>query len=255
MNMTAQFYKEFCRGLSFLSGLLFGMIVALGALFLASEWVYSATYNVMFNNVEQGPNSTANPTLQVSGSDVKKNPGVGAVPEVKTDLSPPAPQPEAQSVAQAPEPIDPEGKQKLPWRMEFLGQSTGFGTAGLGKREDRVLGGSLGISYFPIRDLGITLKGGLTQTSDSNFYWGGDLEFVPVRVGLFGQKDFLQTGLILGASTIGKSDDYWGSVHGGVRASVHFAERFGILAGIRTNLSDRNVLSYTMAEAGLTVRF
>lgn len=55
-----------------------------------------------------------------------------------------------------------------------------------------------------LKDLGITAFGGINENMN---YYGGELEFVPLRATLFGKKDFLDLGVVAGAATLDKKPE------------------------------------------------
>ncbi len=248
----------------FFNGLMLGVAAMLIGLVLFSNWVHAATYNVLFNNIEQGANGIANPRVDVSGGKATKtadadlpaaaastaNPEVN-VPVGRTPVTPAAPSASSQTTVAEVAPAEDHALH--PFRVGFFANHLGVDRAS----DASPVGGSLSLAVFPLRDLGLNFFAGTAGTAPHAFY-GGELEFVPIRVGIFGWKNALEVKGMLGATTLGRevgTQGERGSVLGGFGATLNFGDRYGITAEMRTNLSNRNDYKYTLADAGLTVRF
>jgi hypothetical protein len=251
----------------FFNGLMLGIAAMLIGMVLFSNWVHAATYNVLFNNIEQGANGVANPKVEVAnGKATKTADGAApeaaaasavATPEVNVPVGTPAavtPQvPSAGSSASVADGATPEDRSARPIRMGLFASRLGVDTYG----NDSPVGGNLSLGYFPLRDFGLNFFAGTNGTSPHAFY-GGELEFVPIRLGVFGWKNALELKGMLGATTLGRdlgTRGERGSVLGGFGATVNFGDRYGITAEARTNLSNRDDYRFWLADAGLTVRF
>lgn len=213
--------------------------------------VEAATFNYIFNNVEQGDNSTTSPSIVVDGEKItKKNGEVVSTSSAESEI------PMA----------NPEARRALKYRLMALGsmlsnytpnnislKSTGQEVKGMWKERSSA-NATIAGSVFVGRDL--ALGGFWANQNDGKANYGAEAEFIPARIEVLGKYDFIETGILLGASTIGR--DYLGkggTFHGGVRASVNFLPQLGITAAIRSNINERSKYRYTMAEAGLAYRF
>lgn len=231
----------------------------------------AATFNTIFNNVEQGPNSHSSPTLIVhDGKRVKTSDG-----EKETTLLPseqattvqttpkneaePAPSDPALSSARLPELAEPKAR-----RFQF--DVTGFMTGG-----DSLLSGRPGMaasfSWYPWRYFGVRGFSGLlfgesfmsgfrgdvlaeNALGRSRFVLGAEAEVVPLHLDLFGIDDWLSIGAFGGVSTLGyRSSDPFSMAHAGGRARLLFGENFGALAQVRFNFQ------YVAVETGLSWAF
>lgn len=220
------------------------MITSLLAMFATA--VKAATYNSIFNNIEQGPGSTASPTIQVSDGLTKKPPAQSQAPTLPAAAEP-VPSTAAEA-ALAPAADASSGARRF--RLGLLGHMMGQNVNEL--KKPMLGGGTLSAAYFPIRDLGVSAFGG--TGGHKNSFVGGEVELVPVRLTLFGLDHFIEAGALAGVSTLGRNYGHFGSVHAGGRVTVNFGPQIGLTAGIRTNLTGRTDFTYTMAEAGLAVR-
>ncbi len=248
----------------FLNGLMLGVATILIGLVLFSNWVHAATYNVLFNNVEQGANGVANPRVDVANGKATKSPegttpadaATAANPEVNVPVggvTPVTPVATSETTAAAAPPTS-EDHALHPMRVGFFASNLAVNRA---NDDASPVGGSLSLGVFPLRDFGLNFFAGTAGTSPHAFY-GGELEFIPIRVGVFGAKNAIEVKGMLGATTLGRElgvRDERGSVIGGVGATINFGDRYGISAEVRTNLSNRDDYKFTLADAGLTVRF
>jgi hypothetical protein len=238
-----------------LMGFICGIAMVILSLVGFMRGVQAATYNVLFNNVEQGAGSTANPTVHVADGKAVKSEGTSVNPLATME---PAPSPAA-SPAAAPEKTvaagngtapAPEGNKLRRARFALGGAVLGQNRGDL--ESGSKWGGSLNASYFFLDELGVNAFTGWTPGRSALV--GTELEFVPLHATFFGQPRFIELGALAGASTLGRSQGLWGTVHAGARATVNFSDRYGLTATVRTNLTDRSRYDYLLAEVGLTVR-
>lgn len=236
---------------TFIVGLLAGVLTTLVCMTLISSWVEAATFNYIFNNVEQGPNSTASPSLSVSGEKpklVQSPPEEGGAPV--ESLPSPVPSvapvfPATQStVTHASSPGHDADKRKA-WRAELLAHSV---------NRDQGVGGTFTLGYFPLRELGVSARFGTGADFKQSAYWGGELEVIPLRLSVFGAQDMLDLGAVVGGSSLGHALGT-ATAHAGVKSSIHFGDRFALTAGLRTNLTSRSEFTYLLADAGISLRF
>ncbi|OFZ83189.1 MAG: hypothetical protein A2583_01880 [Bdellovibrionales bacterium RIFOXYD1_FULL_53_11] len=239
---------------------------------LGVSWVaMGATYNFYFNNTEQGPNSTASPSLSVSGDGMANGqkpttlPNASPTPTAEASPAPEAAKPQAAaadqagaSVAAAPEP--PSGKHWLIGaKMSLAFQTMGEKHADMSHEGPFAnYGGVVGIGYQFTKDLGINAYGGGTRVNDAfpyrgtvhkpAFFAGGELEVMPVRISLGRFEDLLQFGAMIGASSFRRSEENIGSLHAGLRLNLNFGHGWGLSTAVRGNLG------YLQSEAGLLIR-
>ena len=233
----------------YLMGVLVGSLIVFGGLAIFATALRAATYNTFFNNVEQGANSTANPTLNVSDAKAKPIATSSEPAAVESESAPKTLIPTTTAQVQAPAAVPSEfSRHRL--RFGLLANSSANLDSYSGN--ERQIGGSLSATYFVIDDLGLSAFGGMN--SNTRGFFGGELEVVPIHVGIFGLRNLLEVGLLFGTSNLGTNIGTWGSLHGGARLSLALGERFGLSGTVRTNLSERNRFQYVLAEAGLTVR-
>jgi hypothetical protein len=249
----------------FLNGMLAGgavFLIGLWGLLAMMEWATAATYNVFFNNVEQGPNSTASPTLHITGSKPEAQPASVSQPETPTVEAPQnpvieSPKVEAPKTSVTPAPIsetratvaDVSDVGPKYFRAAFV--ATSFFSPGE-SAANRPIGAAIRASFFPLRDFGISAFAG--AVSGRPAYFGGELEFEPIHLGLFGVDRFVEVGTVVGASSI-DSRQGWDRVHGGVQTALNFGSRYSLTAGLRTHLSNQNLPRDWMADAGVSLRF
>jgi hypothetical protein len=240
-------------------------IFCLVSLFLAAITLsQAATFQYIFNNIEQGEGGTASPSIQVNGSEVKKN-------GVVTTASDPAPTPSAPSAANANTMTTEMAEMVLAetpkHRFRVIGSgtrmsySTGKGFGNITRdverlgRSDSSLSAALALTYWTSPDIGFTAFWWAPTGRTENVF-GGEMEFVPVRVAVLGKTDFIEAGLLGGASQMGKKElRKFGTFHVGGRLSVNFHRHLGITSSVRTNLTDRATYQYTQADLGLAYRF
>ena len=216
----------------------------------------AASFQYIFNNVEQGPNSNTSPSIVVDGEKIKKS-----EPNPPTAIQAPESHSSTQNIAQTPE----EG-ENLKLRLMAMGNRVSQGLTGdwsHTKSEMKTLaqGGqsnttlSLAGSVFVQKDIALTgfwLPGRNSQRS----HLGGEMEFIPVRMAVLGKENLIELGFMLGASTLGREEAVrTGTIHAGARLNVNFHKHLGITSALRTNVSERSTYHYSMAEAGLAYNF
>jgi hypothetical protein len=251
----------------FLNGVVVGALLFLAGLwgFLSMmEWATAATYNVYFNNVEQGANSTAAPTLHISDSKP-----VGAQPTSVSETRDPAAEPSAAEPNKASEPkasesqlpvgastaarIEALSESSNRWfRLSFLGTSNLSGSDPRDDQGGKKAGAMLMGSIFPLRDFGINAFAGVAPAGKG--YYGGELEFDPLHLGLFGLDHLIDAGFVVGASSMGQREGF-DIVHSGVRMAVNFGPHYSIVGGLRTHLNQGEGDRDWLADAGVSIRF
>lgn len=216
----------------------------------------AATYNLYFNNTEQGDNSTATPSLSVATDgagklEVKKNGETAAtapetplptpqttIPPQPTILPPPMIQAapgSAQSVASVFTAPNTDHK----WRASVVG-----GVFAEGYFDGASIGANLG--YFPLSYLGFNaFVGGL----DTSFHGGAELELTPFKLNVFGFQDTLEVGAMIGLNSLAAASSNFVSAHIGARAAWNFGSRWMVTTQVRGNLG------FITADAGLGYRF
>ena len=235
-------------------GTVLGLLLGIVAHGFLVDWAKAATYNVLFNNVEQGAHSTSSPSVTVSGGQAKKDAGVSAEETAQAPAAPviDVPQtavpPVGTQVAQISAPSLEEW-HSLPFRLELSGHVLRSEWAS----NDTTPGAGASVSYFPISDFGVSVLAG--SIASGHYYWGGELEAIPLRLSLFGLKNMAEIGVLAGGTNLGAYEGVGATGHLGARASLNFGDRMGVSFAVRTNVTDRNRYSYVMAETGLTVRF
>lgn len=228
-----------------------GILIFMG---VASK-VEAATFSYIFNNVEQGDNGTANPSIVVDGEKVTKVPGDGKTPVILSS--------QEQNVPSVGNPALPF-KYRLMLLGNQLSRSQDGGTGYSAIREDLKEGTSkekrnksnlsLAGSIYLTKNLAAT--GFWARNRSSGGYWGGELEYTPIRLEVLGASDFVELGILAGGSSMAKDTiNKTVVMHAGIRASVNIFKHLGITSAIRSNITDRKLSRYTMAEAGLAYRF
>ena len=105
---------------------------------------------------------------------------------------------------------------------------------------------TLGLSAMRFLDWNF-YAGGIYSINDVALPFAGlDLELTPFRIRFAETWDLFRLGFFAGGSTLAAVPENMGSLHGGVRASIHLGPAFGITASLRANLG------YIMAEGGIT---
>jgi hypothetical protein len=219
---------------------------------------YGATFNTIFNNVEQGPGSTSNPVLNVTNGK-PTTPATSASTQSSSHSSSPvdlgsqvelAPQ-----VASSELPQTTIANGELPFRrfrlnvsgtvMKALHEST--------HPENKFTGGSLGLSYFLDKDVGFrAIVGG--QEGRRSPLLMGEFEFLPLRASLFRMEDFMELGVIFGLTNYVPLKDTWGSAYAGVRSNLNLGQRWGVSAALRSNFTQNKENRFVQGELGFLVR-
>jgi hypothetical protein len=204
----------------------------------------AGTTSLIFNNVEQGPNSHSNPSIVVDGNGklVKKTEDGKTLQQFTPEVAP-----AAQTSAVVAEAIVPSKPSDRSWFKMGLAYHV------LNVSEFKQVGGTLSLTLMPLRGLGLTALAGLGSKRE-NFY-GGELEVLPLRLSLFDFEDFLEAGGIVGGTSLGVHSQIKGTLHAGPKVQLNFGPHYSFTASYRTNLSDRNVYSYAMTDLGLNIRF
>jgi hypothetical protein len=219
----------------------------------------AATFQYIFNNVEQGEGGVANPTISVNGEKVKKN----GVPVTTS----PAPEPESPVPTMTAQGEEPSPSLEPPFRIRIsasgarVTQSQGGSWAETGRDlrslKDQGSGdaASLAFTVFPSRDIGLT-GFWLSPEATGRGVFGAELEYTPVRVEVLGKADFLDVAALVGANTFGRDIlNEAGTLHAGARVSVNFHPQLGITGAVRSNFTGRHDYRFTQAEVGLAYRF
>jgi hypothetical protein len=262
-GVASAILKEFLRKFGWL-------VVTVGCGVTGLCWVaWGATYNFYFNNTEQGANSTASPTLTVSG-DGKATKSGG-----NTDTPPGLEKPAAATVIPAASDVDrstanaastgnmaqtgnPEGRSSVtagivedhplrdrnPWRLvagaSDVNTFQGFTT----------LGATVSLEYELTRSFGLGAFGVFNARGADG---GAEIEWTPIRLSFGPWENMLEVGPLLGFSSLGVPPDYysdrnWVTAHAGVKVGLNFGRNLGIIGTIRGNYG------YVMADAGLAIR-
>lgn len=291
------------RTMSFIMGTVFGVLAILIVLAMLVDLSQAATYNTFFNNVEQGPNSKSNPSLNVNGkgfSATKRSENSDSDEEIGEDGSesltvqsnqPPSRTGGTIAAGSSEEKVQKDSSSGHPlFPMRFtvgvLTRSTNFDWGDpladwkSSSSSDHRRGGIAGLTLYPLRDFGI--NGFIGSNPGGKPFYGADLQYIPFRFGIFGLDNLVEAGFLAGASTLGKgttvyeskyrdridptsrtSSDHTlvpsrtlkGTFHAGLHAGVNFGRRYGIVSTLRTNVTDRSVLRYWLADVGMSVRF
>ncbi len=229
------------------------MLIVFVCLGSVSYVAYGATYNFYFNNTEQGPNSTASPSLTVTDG---KATSTGAD---KTNV--PTPAPASETLAPAPSPTattttsaqvsalapEADGPRKRKWRIAALGHAQDRDNAF--DMSYSKLGSGVSVGFFPIRELGLSLTAGATRIEKNPEAFAlAELDFIPIHIALGSWENAIEGGVIGGFNTIRRVNGNAGSLHAGARVGINFSESFGLTASYRLNAGLR------MAEAGIVIR-
>lgn len=234
--------------------------------------VWGATYNFYFNNTEQGPNSTASPSLSVvdgkpSSSGAQKtvtNLTEGDAPAAKTEV-PAVASAQAPAVAKTASSTHVEPKSDDDSHFWRFGLSAGFvGWQDSGSVNGPYYGGGsptnnrgvalLSLGLFPAREIGLNLFAGIRSSGfDDNvtpIFGGAEIEIVPLKISIFRATHLLEFAALGGVSKLTPTSEGV-HVHVGARATINLGERWGIMAAGRISPSTPSVL---MADAGLIFR-
>ena len=206
---------------------------------------WSATYSFYFNNTEQGPNSTATPSITVDGV---KATGTGAQQTVSsngtvlTGLAPvsPADTAPAASIANAPA-VPSSGFKRF---RVILGTTTlsRYGIGGLLKR----VGGSFEAGFWIGKDLGIHVLGGGVSEST---YGLAEIEIVPLRLTLFRFENLIELGVLAGGHTDSPYMDWPRYLHAGARLNLNLGDSWSLTTSLRLSPGA------SIADAGLAMHF
>ena len=231
---------------------------------LLSTPAFPATYNIYFNNAEQGNNSTATPTVIVRDKSDEKPPEK-STEKPKENTAPsvelPAASPERQRIeSTARIPVSEQVHEKHYFR--FIGgvsslntetQTTtqrsafegGFETFGSSTSSEKKSTSGLHVdaSYFFNRWIGLTAFVGQV--------YGFEGEVVPVHIGYDRVEFALMTGI---SNELVQA--HAPLVHFGLRASGYFSSHWGLSVAARAGVTSlaTNPFTYAMAEAGVTYR-
>ena len=221
------------------------LVAGLGAVEICAS---AATYNFIFNNTEQGDNSTATPSLSLAPDGTVTKTGADGKPVSST-----------QGVAQTPggttqvsstsAPAD-SGAATGSFRHLRLIGSAAIYQSSYGDSSGPKWGGSF--AYLFNRELGLNAFAALLPTDDgsgsNNVLAGLELEVTPIRLS-FGRFDnLLEAGILLGGTHIPDHYGVWAEPHIGGRVNLNLGESWGLTA------AGRYASDYKMAEAGLAIR-
>jgi hypothetical protein len=193
----------------------------------------------------------------------------GAIPPPPPGLAPPEIlPPPGESVAAAPvEPARP-ARVRLDFGLSGLFQGGDYSSQPL-------FAPTIGVAFFPIPELGLHFFGGAylnsgqgndsytstygggypyggnygygSYSSTPEFFFGAELELLPIRISIGRFENLLEIGLLGGGSTIAASYDNVFTFHGGGIVNVNLGEHWGLTGAVRGNLG------YVMGSAGLIV--
>ncbi len=221
---------------------------------------HAATYQTMFNNVEQGSHSTASPSLSVDSDAqgrqrVKRTLGATDATE-KTSTETPTENSESANVVQTAMPtasFDDMKQNRFSIKIAPYHRFSGFSDDLKTKNQWDAYGLNLGLSYAFHHDFYAHVFGA-SNFNGENFA-GAEVGFDPLHLRLFGLNDFLDLGLLLGASTLNLAkNDSIGTLHAGSRLRLNFGRQFSVDSTVRTNLTQRPE-SYLTADVGFSYHF
>jgi hypothetical protein len=205
----------------------------------------AATYTFIFNNTEQGDNSTANPGLSVAADGTVTKTGVVAAPAKPVVNSssqglvqtPVADAPVSSLAASATQPVaTPEFRH-----FRLIGSAAVY-QARLQESSGPKWTGSL--AYFYNHEWGLNVFGVIdTDAADNEVQAGAELELVPIRISLGRIENLVEIAILGGAS---HAQD-WTEPHIGARVNLNLGESWGLTA------TGRYARDYAMAEAGLAL--
>ena len=150
--MNLENFKTYCPLIIFISLSIFCWFISIS---------YGASYNLYFNNVEQGNNSQASPTLNVPS-------------EKPSQLKPSLNEEKLEIVTGYSPPQQSQKNLRLGLLAQMLGTRSGI--------KSPALGGTLSAAFFPIRELGVNIFGNLSERSTSVL--GAELEIIPLSLSL-----------------------------------------------------------------------
>lgn len=236
-------------------------------LYTFTQIVEAATYNVFFNNVEQGANSTSNPQLQISDGKVKKQtedaPAATTPTTNNTEDTNVTQRPVGSSESSDKPVIASEESKTRKFRFGLMGHVSRINSLDSNyfnyNREFTSRGANISLAYFPMKEMGISLYTGFSALSGryvedaSANYLGLDMEIVPLRIALFGLEDFIKISGLIG----GVTNYHWDTSRAliGAKVGVQFGPRVELAAGVKTNLTDRKTYKETMLDAGIQFHF
>jgi hypothetical protein len=199
-----------------------------------SAWAtQAATFNFMFNNTEQGPNSKASSVLNT------KDPSTAQVVQTTTDEDGNT----TTTTSTAPETDTIEIGETTASSEALLAENSirrhhlrfGLSFSGSTFDEDQLIapGAQLEYTYSLHSILGITGFGNLNTEA-----WTGGLELdlVPLRLDVFGKEDFMEAAVMAGGMLSG---DYEGdeglrlAPHLGLRATINWTDSVGFVSSLR----------------------
>jgi hypothetical protein len=244
--------------------------------FLSMMWVIlcvlavarAATFNVNFNNVEQGPNSTSSPSLVVNnGKRVEDAKQVNSTPPNGEAAPAAAPLPElggttaTETNVPVIQPL-PE-RRRRPFQFDITAFMTGGGFELSGRP-----GMAAAFTWNPWKYFGLRAFTGVilgerfmegfrgdflienTPQGHSRLLAGAETEVIPLHVSLFGSEEWLALGAFGGVSTMSyRSGDPLSMAHLGARARMRFGDAVGAVAQMRFNFQ------YFAFETGLSFNF
>lgn len=244
---------------------------------------WGATYNFYFNNVEQGPNSQASPSVSIQDGKLTGSEAAKTVPDPEPTATP-AQVAEPSDTMPAKESEEGESRsvesgsstatevaewrrtpQARKWRVEALG------VAGIGWGDQATSLGLIGaVTWNPWPVFGVrAFGGGVRRTSFVPFVeavngsvysttfegpswlqpvFGAEVEWNPIRVNFWGLEDWFSMGVFAGASNLHVGPDEFLNPHAGIRARFNVTEALGLVAQTR-------FWNYATFEAGLSLGF
>ena len=220
---------------------------------------WGASYSLIFNNTEQGPNSTASPVVNVStDGTVTKSGGQGGTTPAITGLTAPGiSAPAANGAASvAADPVVAQGAtsmQELPSSPNLMRRvrvTTGAHSY-FNRAEDTKWSGfgpSLGLGLTLVKGVGLNLHAGSTSELE-RWYGGADLELMPIQLSLGRFDNLIEAGGLVGASSLGRRSGETATLHWGARVNANLGEQWGVTTAARVGRG------YVLAEGGLTLRF
>jgi len=225
------------------------LLSILGWFGMASWMAWGATYNIYFNNVEQGSNGTANPSLTVSG-DGKVTKTSGELQQAVQQTEPIEEKPKVDlpvantanvtTATQAAVISEPHESSRFPhWRV--MGAAAGVYEETHSRAS---LGSTINLGYFVTRGLVLNAFGGAYEKAG---FGGAETEVRLISVSLGRFDNVIDLGMMLGGSSLGAVSGNAASMHAGLRANLNFGDQWGFTAAIRGNLG------YVMAEGGLAI--
>ena len=227
---------------------------------LAASWsvALGATFNVNFNNTEQGNNSTATPMVRVedgrtvsNGANASSTGQNGAHGE--SPLAEPSANPLTSALSTPPSPAQSVAEEKASKSADETGYGGRHVRFGVGANYLRKPGGAIergagpivsiafpwnryfGVGFF----IGVAGSSGFGLNNESKvFPIGGEIEITPLHISLFKSEDLISVGVNLG---VNKMTDAHGDLpvpmHAGARLEVNFSSGFGANVSGRTDFA------------------